>query len=158
MSFIFDNANAIYFEKIKQLQHVLMQYLVEESDEFSVIYRIKHPYSDKPFYKPEYQNFMAAFEPYMINKNIGVKEWFGTQSSDIKNALWTYKLNYNSRSVLMSSSNLLYNYDTNLPEDITFYRKGVAWYITILHEQTAWLNSPKKEDLVFFKKHGLLMI
>jgi hypothetical protein len=148
--------NYLKFELIEESSNVIMQYLTKTSDSFSVLYRIKRPYSDNPDYRAEHLAFKEEFDEFVLRKTIGATEWPGTKTRDIKNALWQYKLNSKSRVKLNRFSNMIYEFSNDMPEDITFYRGDNPWYITISHEKTAWLESPTEGDVAFFRGIGLI--
>ena len=115
---------------------------------------MKKPYSKIPF-NSEHDEVMRAFEPYMLEYVAGIRKWPGTETKAKHKAMVIYKSCNATRRALKDLPNFFLPIENDLPEDITFYRNGKAWIITVSHEDLAILSDCTSEDRTFLQKKGI---
>jgi hypothetical protein len=57
--------------------------------------------------------------------------------------------------MLIELPNIFIPLENDLPEDVCFFRNGIAWFVTISHEKMAFMQNPSKADLDFLSKENI---
>lgn len=145
-------SNRIYvnYEYIIKNEPAVIDFLTKNSDCFSVTAVIKKPYSQLP---PVF-NFDMQLQPFVAKYIFEEKDWLvnflGRQRHQIMVVCRCCK---GSRKQLLQMPNIFLPMDSNMPEDICFYRNEKLWFATISHEKIAFMMDATKEDIAFFKEN-----
>lgn len=130
----------------------VLQYCAKNADSFSIISKIKKPYTKIPR-TYIHMSTLAPFEPYLIKQVVGAREWAGVREGvDNHRILNYYRCCKETRALLKEVPHLLLPLEYNLPEDICFYRKENPFFVTISHEKFALLVAPTQQDTTFFQE------
>lgn len=144
----------INFEDITQNYNDIIPYIVMSCDRFSVISNAKRPCS-RASLAFEHQETMHLFEPYILDYVTNIRKWPGTETKAKHKVMVIYELCKASRKVFNDFPNVFLPIQNGLPEDITFYRNGSAWLITISHEKMAFVSNLTEDDRAFFQKQHI---
>lgn len=133
---------------------VIIDYCSKNSDSFSIITKLKKPYSC-PEPNCEHDTVLQPIKPYMINQIVGLRSWPGTISIDKHKVLNLYKICKKTRVFLNEIPNIFWALNNNLPEDVCFYRNDKPWFVTCTHEQLAVMVDVSTNDFYFLKDSGI---
>ena len=139
------------YNKIVDSVSATIDYLTKKSDSFSVIAVIQKPYSQFP---PAF-NYDTQFQPfvtkYIFERNNWPADFFGRSKHQIMVVCRCCK---ESRIQLLQMPNVFLPMNSDMPEDICFYRGDRLWFATISHEKIAFVKDATKDDIDFFKGIG----
>ncbi len=142
-----------YRDLINQYENVI-NYAMKTSDVFSVVSFKSKPYSvEIPI--TDNDELMKVLEEALIKKFVNSKGWPGTETRDNHRVISIYKCCRYSREELLKMPNFFFAFKDNLPEDICFYRNGIAWFVTTSHEEYAWIYNATIEDVKFLEANGI---
>ena len=148
-----ENINIKYSELVESYIKVI-DYLGKYSDSFSLITNLKKPYSRRPP-NCEHDEILQHIRPYLEKEIIGIKEWPGTMTKENHKVMCIYKSCKETRAFFHTASNLFMAIQNHMPEDICFYRKNEPWFVTVSHEQLAFMLKPTKEDIDFLNDNNI---
>lgn len=147
------NKRMIEYEGIIENGPKVIEFLAKNSDWFSIIVKIKKPYSQIP---PAF-NYDHQLSLYVIQYIFQEKDWLvdflGKPSHQIMVVCRCCK---ESRKELLKMPNLFLASEYDVPEDICFYRNGKLWFASITHEKISFILNSTKEDLDFLKAHKII--
>lgn len=151
---MFNKSIGVNFNDLLANYNQIIKYVSKNSDSFSIISNLNKPYSRKP---PnfEHEEITKTLEPFLKQYFVGIKKWPGTITKDNHKIMIIYRLCTESRKLLREMPNLFLPLENNLPEDICFFRNQNPWFITISHENTAFIEDATKEDILFLKENGI---
>ncbi|MBQ7039477.1 MAG: hypothetical protein IJN39_02810 [Clostridia bacterium] len=142
----------VNYDDIVKNESTIIDFLINNSDSFSVTTVIKRPYSQLP---PVF-NYDIQLQPFVTDYIFERKDWLvdflGKRKHQIMVVCQCCK---ESRNQLLQMPNVFLPIDNNMPEDICFYRKGKLWFATVSHEKIAFLSEATKEDIAFFVKNNI---
>jgi len=144
----------IHYEDLAANYREVIRYAVNASEKFSVITTVKKPYSGTPAHW-EHEEVMKTFEPYVLEFAAGIRKWPGTETKAKHKAIVIYRSCKAVGRALCGMPNFFLPMENGLPEDITFYRNGKPWLITVSHENLAWISDCTAEDRAFFRENGI---
>ena len=127
----------------------ILEYVFQRSDSFSIVTDLIKPYSKMPPCCKQDQ-WTSDLQSYLISQTVGAKEWPGVKNRNGHKVLSTYKACKQTKAIVQTWTNVFQACEYNLPEDICFYRDGIAWFGTTSHERTADVMVLSKEDERFF--------
>ena len=132
----------------------IIRFAVKSSDVFSVVDWQKRPYSAFPPFADK-DDIMKPLEPFIIKKVAGVRNWPGTGTGDNHMVLSVYECSKFCGNELVKLPNFFSPIEHNIPEDICFYRNGIAWLVTVSHEELAFMYNVTKEDILFLEENSI---
>ena len=142
----------VKYEDVIQNEKTAIEFLTKNSDFFSVIVKIKKPYSQMP---PVF-NYDDKLRPYAMRYIFQEKDWLvdflGKSRHQIMVVCHCCK---GSRNELLQISNVFLPVENITPEDICFYRNNKLWFATISHEKIAFVVDATNEDIAFFRENGI---
>lgn len=142
------------YSLITEKEHEIIQYCAKYSDTFSVVSKIKKPYTKIPHIYL-HMEVLTPLEPYLVQQVVGAREWPGTSASaDNHRVLNYYQCCKETRAQLKKISNLFLPLEYNLPEDICFYRGGEPFFASVSHEKIAFLLATTQQDVAFFQEYA----
>ncbi len=142
-----------YKDLVKQYENTI-KYAIKTSDVFSVVSFTRKPYSSE-IPVTDNDELMKVLEETLIKKFINRNGWPGNETRDIHRAISIYKCCRLSRDELLKIPNIFLAFNNNMPEDICFYRNGIAWLVTVSHEEYAFMCYASKEDIEFLEKNNI---
>ena len=142
-----------YQDLIMQYESII-RYATKTSDVFSVVAFQKKPYSAIPPCTDS-DELLKRLEPNLVNKVISKKGWPGTETRCNHRVICIYECCKFSRNELLDMPNFFSAAKIGIPEDICFYRSGVAWLVTVSHEEYAFMYFSTKEDIAFLKENAI---
>lgn len=145
----------INYMDLVQKEKIILNYALKSSDIFSIVTKIRKPYSKIP---PNFENLEIAekLEPFVLNTFFERNEWPIKYLGRSKHQVMVlYKICKESRQIICELPSVFVPLDINLPEDICFYRDEKAWLTTISHEKIAFMDNPAEKDLKFFESNGI---
>lgn len=108
--------------------------LLEYSNMFSVVIREDLGINNR------IDETINRLSPFLIKKEI-VNEWPGTKLLIDSATLYKFHLNRQTITILISTEPYLYNWiNPNLPEDIVLYNDDKPIFISITHENFAYIT------------------
>ena len=133
--------------------NTVLGYLFKTSDTFSLTANLIRPYSQIP---PACRAdpLLLPLAKDLLSYETNPHGWPGTQTYGRHKVLLTYQARRTARCAVQSWPNVFELQDT-LPEDLCFYRKGEAWFITVTHEKLAWAEVQSRQDEAFFRPFAL---
>jgi hypothetical protein len=146
----------IGFNDAAKNNKILLDYCVRSSDSFSIITKLDKPYSKIPP-NLEHHQYLESIESFLIEQVIGLREWPGTKvySVEFHKVLNRYKCCKQTREYLVMLPNILLANQSNLPEDICFYRNEKPWLVTVSHENMIFMTEFTENDIGFLKKNEI---
>lgn len=142
----------IDYDKLVKNEKAVVDYLIKTSDYFSVVVRIKKPYSQMP---PLF-NYADQLRPFIIKYLFESKEWPVEFIGAAKHRIMVIcKCCKEIRKEVGKIPNVFLPIENEMPEDICFYRDGELCFATISHEKMAFFTKIKKEDIDFFMGLGI---
>lgn len=142
----------INYEDLVKNESEIIDFLIKNSDCFSVTAVIKKPYSQMP---PAF-NYDIQLQPFVIKYIFERKDWPVNFLGQLKHQIMVVcRSCKESRKQLLQMPNVFLPIDNGLPEDICFYRNDELWFATISHEKLAFMIGGTKEDVVFLAKNGV---
>ena len=145
------NKTIANYDDIIDNESSVMDYLMKNSDSFSVTVMIKKPYSQQPPLFEQSEQFNRFVIKYYFDYETWPIDFLGRMKHQI---LIMCSCNKESRKMLSEMPNIFLP-EINMPEDICFYRNGKLWFATVSNEKLAYIFDAKKEDLVFFSQRGI---
>ncbi|HFK1461056.1 stage III sporulation protein AH [Bacillus cereus] len=78
-----------------------------------------------------------------------LSEWSSTILGDNQTAkVYFYHANTHAKKILKELSNSLYSWEQpDLPEDLSFFKKGEKWLVSCSHEQESFINTHDKNEI-----------
>ena len=147
------NKRMIEYENIVENESEVIEFFTKNSDWFSIIVRIKKPYSQEP---PVF-NFDQQLRPYILRYIFQEKDWLvdflGKPSHQIMVVCRCCK---GSLKELLKMPNLFLTSEDDVPEDICFYRQGKLWFASVTHEKISFMLNATNGDLDFLKTHKIV--
>ena len=143
------------FDDLVEKYDEVLKYACKHSDSFSVISRMRKPYS-KTLPRYECQEAMEPLQPYFIRYVPEIKKWPGTESKEKHVIMILFRSCKECRIVMQGMPNFLTS--DELPEDLTFYRGEKPWLVTIPHEQMSYMIDVTEEDIEFVKSIGMTIL
>lgn len=147
------NKRMIEYKNIVENESEVIEFFTKNSDWFSIIVRIKKPYSQEP---PVF-NFDQQLRPYILRYIFQEKDWlvdfFGKPSHQIMVVCRCCK---GSLKELLKMPNLFLTSEDDVPEDICFYRQGKLWFASVTHEKISFMLNSTNGDLDFLKTHKIV--
>jgi hypothetical protein len=148
---MFDRVIIDYNDIVKNEKKVL-DYTSKFSDCFSILAIIKKPYSQNP---PVFK-YSDLFYPYATKYIYDKKDRPINFLSNLKHQIMIIcDCCKGSRKMLIELPNIFIPLENDLPEDVCFFRNGIAWFVTISHEKMAFMQNPSKADLDFLSKENI---
>lgn len=147
---MFDKKFLNYDILIKKEKEIV-EYLIKNSDFFSITAIIKKPYSQIPPVFNYSEQFIPFVEKYIFDKQEWSIDFLGQRKHQIMVVCRCCK---ESSNVLAQMPNVFLPIENNAPEDICFYRNGKVWFATISHEKITFLQNPTEKDKNFFEAIG----
>ena len=136
------------YNHLKEEYIEVINYATKTCDVFSIITNQRKPYSKLP---PvcDYENTLNKLESSLVKQIVGIKAWPASASKDNHKVMNIYSCNKISRMSLMALPNIFDAINNSLPEDICFYREGIAWLVTVTHEEYGFIYYENKNDINF---------
>jgi len=154
MYFILVKSLNINYENLISYYEKVIKFAIKTSDVFSIIAYQKKPYSVIPPFTDN-DEFLEKLEPHLVNKKAGIRNWPGSATNNNHRVLCVYNCCNLSRNELLQLPNFFLAIENNMPEDICFYRKGVAWLVTVSHEEYAFMYNSTEEDIAFLEENNI---
>ena len=145
------NKMTVNYDALVDNESSAIEYLMKNSDSFSVTVITKKPYSQQPPIFDQSERFDRFIIKYYFDYETWPVDFLGRMKHQI---LIMCSCNKESRKMLSEMPSLFLP-EINMPEDICFYRNGKLWFATVSHERLAYIFDAKKEDLEFLSKHGI---
>ena len=145
------NKMTVNYDDIIDNESSVIDYLMKKSDSFSVTVIIKKPYSQQPPIFEQSEQFNRFVTKYYFDYETWPVDFLGRMKHQI---LIMCSCNKESCKMLSEMPSLFLP-ESNMPEDICFYRNGKPWFATVSHERLAYVFDAKKEDLDFLSKYGI---
>lgn len=126
----------------KEVYRDLIDLACEVCDEFHIVLR-----KDMGSLE-EYKNVLKKLEDSFIEMK-EQSEWASTILGDNQTAyVYYYRANSHSNQVLKECSKSLYDWvQPNLPEDLSFFKNGKEWLVTISHEKESYILTEDKNEI-----------
>ena len=142
----------INYDDIVEKEKIIVNYIVQSSDTFSIIPIIQKPYSQDPPVFDYCECFYSFADKYIFDRNAWLTDFSGKLKHQI---MVVCRCNKKSRNVLMNLPNLFLPAENNLPEDLCCYRKEELWFGTISHEKIAFFTNATDDDITFLKSNNI---
>lgn len=145
------NKMIVNYDNLVDKVSTVVDYLMRNSDSFSVTVIIEKPYSRQP----QRFNQCEQFRDFIIEYYFDYKTWPVDFLGRLKHQILILcRCNKESREMLLKMPNIFIP-ENNMPEDICFYRNSKLWLATVSHERIAYIFDARKEDLDFLSKNGI---
>lgn len=109
----------------------LLDKMLLDADSFSLVVR------DTIQLDKSGRNFLDKLHSFLIEEKL-VSKWPGTELLNGEVRMFRYKLNNQSKDVLLEVNGLLAWLQPEFPEDLTFYKEGKPIFVSITHEKDYW--------------------
>lgn len=140
------------YSDIVENKKTMIEFLVKRSNCFSVVVKIKKPYSQMP---PVF-NYDRQLQPYVKQYIFQEKDWLVDFLGKPRHQIMVVCNSCRgSRDELLQIPNVFLPAENIEPEDICFYRDDRLWFATISHERIAFVIDATEEDVVYLKNNGI---
>lgn len=144
------NKISIDYDYICNNTTCVINYLIKNSDSFSLSVTTKKPYSQFP---PVF-NCDTQLQPFIIEYILDRKDWPVDFLTRRKHQIMIMcHSSKESCKALQQLPNIFLSVGPDMVEDICFYRSSKLWFATISHESLAFMINPTADDLSFFLRH-----
>ena len=145
---------SLFYDDLLSNYDTFSSYLCNIASSFSLVSNMNKPYAQYP---PAFEHHDAVkmLDPFLERYQAGIKEWPGTTTKDNHKILLVYRLCRESKKLLRELPNFLLPQESNLPEDICFYRGKQCCFATVSHERMAFFSGATNEDITFFKNNKI---
>ena len=132
----------------------IIRYALETCDAFMFVCCY---YYNSGIYKREVKPFVKELSPLSIKRRQN-SDWPGQRmlweevSRRYQYSIRFYRSDFSAYDLLIRPDGFYKWGYPHYPEDITFFRHGYPWLITISHEWDFWIRNPTKEDRLFFQR------
>lgn len=140
--------NEYWLEDFNNKENYLqfVEYMVEKSDAFSLVYFRYHK-SEK--IKSNVKEIKTLLRPFLIKSWYGTK-WASMETLNEKNHLYqiaTYR-SERETSKALGKARCIFDWDyPNYPMDLCFFKNGTAWFSSSSHERTAYLYTENQQAI-----------
>ena len=135
--------------------NIMIEYTLQNSTAFSMIFHAQKPYAQSP---PIYQDGEAkiakSLERCIEKQIIGIKKWPGNGTRSNDRVCNIYRSCSQAQKILLTD-NFFGSVNTSLPEDLCFYRKDTAWFVTVSHEALAFMYFETQTDIEYLQKNSI---
>ena len=140
-----------YRDLITNYDHII-KYALQNSTSFSMIFHSEKPHTQSPPKYYEGETEIAQLLGACLERQIiGIKKWPGNGSRSNNRVCNIYTSCSKAQKALLKV-NLFDATHASLPEDICFYRKDMAWFVTVSHEFLAFMYFEGQTDIDFLNK------
>lgn len=143
-----------YTDLLKNYNNMI-KYALQNSTAFSMIFHAKKPYAQSPpIYQEGEVKIAKSLERCIEKQIIGIRKWPGNGSRSNDRVCNIYRSCSHAQKILLTD-NLFDAVNTSLPEDLCFYRKDTAWFVTISHEALAFMYFETQTDIDYLQKNSI---
>ena len=140
------------YEDVVRNKDALITYLTKNTDYFSVVVKIKKPYSQIPPVFNYDRQLQPYVKQYIFQENDWLVDFLGKSYHQIMVVCNCCK---GSRNELLQMPNIFLPEENVEPEDVCFYRNKKLLFATVSHEKIAFMVQPSNKDLEFLRENNI---
>lgn len=139
--------------KNKKVYDNFIQYMLEHSDFFSVVYFRNR--KDSPLNK-YLKKYKKALRPYILHAE-NTRKWPNTETWDGRSVyrIAFYYADMECYDILTRVNDIFEWHYPRAPMDLCFYKNGYCWFALTAHEEMAYLYTDNDRDAETLRNLGL---
>lgn len=145
----------VYEIKNKEVYDDFIQYMLEHSDFFSVIYFRNRKDSPLNKYLKEYKKILR---PYILHAE-NTRKWPNTETWNGRSVyrIAFYYADMKCYDVLTRVNDIFEWHYPRAPMDLCFYKNGYCWFAFTAHEEMAYLYTNNEKEIQELRELGVMV-